>query len=521
MKKRTMLLIVILILLLIALLSRKIIMYNNDYYIQQNEIEKALKKDYNSASRTMEEPFIKVNPYNTNELSAYIAFDSSVPYSYEYTVKGKTADTSFTYKNDSKTKQIIIPIVGLYQNENNLVSIEFFSEDNKSKKMSYNLRTEAIEGSTTVDIKNKNTYDKLMNDSVIVDNYNNLYDKNGDIRLSGVLQNSWYGYAKLYDGHILISSKKSLNKEFNSIYNVNLMGRINPDFKMQAPKGYEFHHDMTFGNEKLYALISDDSHILESEIGVFDKHGNFEDIIDIAPYFPEDEMPENNADENSLHLNSIDFLKSENQLVLSSRNFGKVLSYDLDDATISWMLDQPEGIAKENQKYMLNPTSESIHYTSGQHTAAVVSEEQLPQTVKYDSNMRYISVFDNQSCVSKNGPNPIKVQNSEEIKNICINKEARGIIYELNLKEKTFTQVYEINSEYKSPYKGSYNLGENYQELFVAMAGQYQLFDTKGNLIANMYMPLVKQDTLDENGFFSYRAKKVTVSKLKRLIEKF
>ena len=55
---------------------------------------------------------VKLNPYDKNKLCALISIDSTEAVRFDYTVKGKTANTSFHYGTDQYSVNPEIVVVG-------------------------------------------------------------------------------------------------------------------------------------------------------------------------------------------------------------------------------------------------------------------------------------------------------------------------------------------------------------------------------------------------------------------------
>lgn len=495
---------------------------NNTYIEMQTAQENIIKAEFNEKDNTMDSPLIAVNPYGTNELSAYVAFNSETKYKYEYTVPGKTEDTSFTYSSEEFENKLIIPVVGLYANVENKVHFKFTDEEGNVKEKDYSIKTEFDDKNAEIDVKDVDDYEKFMNNSLIVDNYAYGYDKNGDIRIAGLTTKSWYGTVKLYNGHILIPETKGNSTLFTSVYNVNLMGRANPDFKLDAPSGYVFHHDMTVVGDELYALVAPYNGVkegssLESEIAVYSSTGELKEIINLSGQFFDDDLVAGNSNPNDMHLNSIDYLESENELILSSRSYSRILAYNLGSKNIDWIIDDPKTVGKENQQYLLKAIND-VNWTSGQHTVNVLDKSDIPAG-SYQENHIYLSVFDNQSCVEPNQEEVTKTLDDEVVD--CNTLNAQGLIYELDLENKTVKQIKKTSSEFSGEFTGLYSINSQYQEMYTSAVGEYQMFDLDGNVIFNMYIPKVEKNGLTENEPFTYRAQKITANRLKEKIDNF
>lgn len=497
----------------------------DSYISNQNEIEEEMHKEYNEKDRTMNNPYIKVNPYKTNELSAYLAFDNEVPVKYTYEVEGKTEDTSYTYSNSTYTKNPIIPIVGLYPEYNNTVKINYTSKDGKETNKTYKIKTESADipvKKAKITVENQNTYEKLMKNSAIIDNYSYVYDKNGDLRVSGLTKESWYGYTQEYDGHYLISEADS-NGKYTHMYNVNTMGRANPDFVINAPKGYFFAHDAVYAKGKIYALVSPiqksytSEQNREADIAVYNKDGKQEDLIQLSDLNkPTDKVVANSAPYD-FHLNSVDYYAKKNELILNSRTYSRIYGYNLSTNKVDWIIDNPTTVSKDDQSLELKPVGE-IDYPNGEHTVKVANKY-LKNEPYYNSDILYLSIYNNRTCTNSDGQEVTKKYADEQGK--CDTQSAQGLIYEVDLQNKTYKQVDKIDTPYKSSTTGNFYLNDNYKEIYDSNPGHYLLYDENNNLVSDTFIPVVSQNGKTEDDPFTYRARKINVSDLSDHLQNF
>lgn len=501
-------------------------MYNKDdrempiAIVNQNAAEEKMQEEYEAGTWTMDEPYIKVNPYDTNELSAYLAFEADQASTWAYTVKGKTEEVDFSYSTDKASKEILIPIFGLYSGQNT-VNITFTAKDGTETEKEYSITTDDM-SSNAVEwhVKDKDQFTTIMGTRVFVDNYTNIYDSNGDIRVSGLVPYTHYGYLKLVNGKLLVVASQDKSDPLKTIYETNLMGRLNPDYFMLAPDGLKFHHDFIGVDGKTYALTSpseniEEDTIKESKIAVYNKRGRLIDEYDMADYLvQEGNMVAANSVSYDVHLNGIDYIKEENQLVLSSRSYSAIYGFDLDTKEIAWAIDDPNTTTIDN---VLSPIGE-VDYASGQHTPIVLTEDMDLPYFEREEGKYYISIFDNQSSINSNGDEVYKpFEGGEHSDSEFETGNAQGIIYAIDLNNMTVEEVSKVTGNYQTPFMGSYRPESEYQELYISIPGEYELFDTEGNLVADGFLTNSLESGMSEDEPFSYRARIVSVSDLLNL----
>ena len=89
---------------------------------RQYQNEEAMRKELERGNYTAEHPYIVVNPYLVNPLTAMILFKTEKEEAVTLTVKGKEAAGDITH-TFPKAKEQILPVLGLYPEYDNTVVI--------------------------------------------------------------------------------------------------------------------------------------------------------------------------------------------------------------------------------------------------------------------------------------------------------------------------------------------------------------------------------------------------------------
>lgn len=504
-----------------------------DKITEQNKIEKEYLNQFDKGDYTVDEPLIIVNPYESNQLAAYVGFKSDEQVSYEYTVQG---DIPFTYTSDELTNDVIIPVVALYNDTVNKVEINTFDK-NGSAVDSTILEISTKESTiptevATADVTNvkKDEFTKFMDGKFLIDNYTNIYDADGNLRGYNLAPTSQYAYLKIIDDKFLVVDKWGADSGYNKvIYSYSMMGRIDPDYYLISPEGTKFHHDFTQVGDKLYALtssVSDDSDYVdsmkESLVSVYSlKTGKLEQTIDFSEYFESDDnKPNLGANANDLHLNSIDYYEPENMLIIDSRSYSSFFGYSLDTNQIEWVFDDADTVGANISELLLTPVGD-VEYPSGEHTA-FVANDYVPDDIKQDGNL-YISVFDNRQCLNSNEKEITKERSEDADIPACNNIDglkSRGILYEINLEDKTVKTVWKIDFDTYTGFKGGFNmLANGYKETYVANATSYEVYNADNELIGKYKIHTSEDEFGNEDIPFLYRANSVKTETLQQFVE--
>lgn len=500
------------------------------------EAQQVLEENYidqlENGNFTIDNPLVIQNPYQSNELAAYVGFDSVQEVSYEYTVNGKVP---FSYVSTELSNQVIIPVVGLYNDSVNTVTITTYDpEGTYVASNTIEISTEdtgiADELNTAkVEIYNQTEFNKFMDGRFFIDNYTNIYDQNGDLRAANIAPDSDYAYMKIVDDQFLVADKWSAESKYKKVlFSYSVMGRINPDFYFVSPEGTKFHHDLTTDGEKLYALtssVSDDSGFAESMkeslISVYDMNGQLLETIDLTPFFDDKaNLPNMGANVNDLHLNSLDYYEPENMLIVDSRSLSGFFGYSLDTNQVEWIFDDINTLSSKLQDVALAPVGE-MEYPSGEHTAYVAND--YIDNVEEDE--LYISIFDNRQCVDEDYQEVTKTfsdePNIEECSEIAPEGlKSRAILYKINLTDRTVETVDTIDFTTFSSFKGGFNmLADGYKETYVANATSFEVYDANNELVVTYKLNTNENANVSEEEAFLYRANSFTTKTLQNFVE--
>lgn len=431
----------------------------NEIVTEQTEAINKIKEEYSADDYTFDNPYIKVNPYLYNDLSAYVIFESDSKITYSYSVKSKENSTTpdFTYSMDEPTKgTIIIPVVALYENYDNVVTISV-TDGEETTEQTVTITTEAapdnyeqvvVQGGKLNDQAteaDKETYEKynvdssnvdveILDDSVLqyfdngfllLDTYD-IYDIDGNLRFSSPTKTLGESGLKMSNGRFFF-----LNQGRTKAYYADLMGKIYSEFKLPeielaGTEGFEFHHDsvITPDGKYVYALAGfsdvtldeiDDSTdmdiIMESFILKFDAEGGYPvSVFDVTDYFGDATTNDRNSaaaiSRDPIHMNSIDYYEEQNQLIISAKRQSQIFALDADNGELIWEYKYPSEVLEQNEDKLLEVTNpDEFKYTSGNHTAFIMRTDKYMTT----ADDLYISVFNNNNCLeSENTPSYVE-----------------------------------------------------------------------------------------------------------------
>ena len=106
---------------------------------QQAAAEGSMRKEFAQGVYTLEKPYIKLNPYLINPLSAVVAFRTEEETAVTVTIFGKENKGTIVHTFPRK-KEHILPILGLYGGYGNQVELRLYG----GRAHTITIRTEAL-----------------------------------------------------------------------------------------------------------------------------------------------------------------------------------------------------------------------------------------------------------------------------------------------------------------------------------------------------------------------------------------
>lgn len=405
---------------------------------KQEKIEKKFKTE----GYTINKPNVILNPYGNSPLTALIMFETKNKVSPKVTIKGKSEKTTFTYTAE-KSKKHYLNIYGLYPDKENTIIIEYGKTKKEIKIKTNKLPDDFV---TVKDVYKDE--DKLTNDLYFFTpsskGYTCAYDINGDVRWYLTNEALWQN-TRLKNGHLLLSTERLINTPYymTGLYEMDLMGKIYAEYSLKG--GY--HHDYyemengnlliasdDFNNE--YGTVEDYIVELDRKTGKIVKKIDLKKILNM-----EDGKSENWSEYDWFHNNSVWYDKKTNSITLSGRHQDAVINIDYTSGKLNWILGDSTNWSKKYQKYFLKKGNKKTEFQWSQHAAMITKEG-------------YLFLFDNGNNKSKNKEEYTPAENSY----------SRGVMYKINTKNMTATQIWQYGKERGSKFYSPYISDVDYIE---------------------------------------------------------
>ncbi|BDZ30673.1 aryl-sulfate sulfotransferase [Lactiplantibacillus sp. WILCCON 0030] len=432
----------------------------------QSSVTTTLKKAVADTSLNLDKMYTKVDPYGVSPLSAVAIFHTTKAAKVSYTVVGKSKGTSITNTESKYGTSHNLTILGLYADYNNTVNLKVTYKDGTTTTKTIHLKTAKLPTSLAsvkinVTKSNKNKMALGTGNSKLTfmvrttisgtnqaKNYSFGIDADGAIRWYTTKPTS-HIFKQLTNGHLLIWTKsKNSHSYFDELVEMDYTGKVYKTYKFNhkswgKAKGSkkqnhnQVHHDVTeLPNGDLIATVSDGgrTYVEDTMIVISHKTGKITKVINMKNLLPTKFYTQYHATSSSkymgkrdwFHQNSIYYDKTDDSLIISSRNQNLVMKIDYKTEKIKWILSSKKRSAwpKSYRKYLLKATGK-ISWPGGQH-AAIVDPSSLGQ-----KNSLNVLIFNNNIAV---GETKSALKKSS-------GKYSEGVEYKINEKTKTIKQV--------------------------------------------------------------------------------
>ncbi len=389
-----------------------------DEITEQDKVIETQTNKYNKGDYTAEDPFVVVDPFSRNVLSAYVAFPVENASTYSFTVEGKDEYTSFTSSSEvEQTGTMIVPVYGLYADYNNTVTIDVLEGGEVVNTVTTKIKTKAVNEDFAIyeSIDMDTSYSSVEEAAATLENgflftsKDNGYDINGEIRVALGDFSIAYENGVQYnaDGSLLMTSLAQ-----NAIYDVDMNGYINAIYV--GPEDKVFHHDaFVASNGYVYALTDYDVDFETSQAEDKLNMGTiavYEQGTVSTPVYEKDLSLDfigslvNNGTTSGgqytdlLHLNSVTYDEPTDTIIVSSQSTNMIIGLDAHNLDVKWTNAEEENRITLGE-YALEQL-DGYEAPNGQHNVHVTNDP------KYDDGKDYtieVQVFDNLFCVDEEG----------------------------------------------------------------------------------------------------------------------
>ena len=369
-------------------IDQKTQMFIDNRIKEQEKTEQELRAYYMAGEYHFENPLVIQDPYKTAPLTALVIFDTEEPSQISLHIPGGGLKTAVDFAFPGYSKHHELPILGLYANTLNHVTLSMQVQGGGIKQTEIDLQTEPLPLTTPifrVDFADANRYSPGFNFPSL--DFKPVFDLEGNVR--------WYSsresfriFSRMENGHFLFTYLTGDQKQ-TAVFEQDLLGKIYTTYYIEAGIHHDI-HELPGGN--LLMTSSDPlSGTIEDLILEIDRrNGHIIRTFDLKDYLDVSRPAEIGLPENDwLHMNSIVYDPSDRSIIFSSRAQSAVVKMSYPGMQIKWILGSHDNWSEKYQPYLLTPLGENFEWPWSQHHATLLTPRNP------DENILDILLYDN------------------------------------------------------------------------------------------------------------------------------
>lgn len=404
----------------------------------QKKVNDELERAKKNKSYSIENAYVKLNPYEISPLSAIIIFYTQSEEEVEVFIN----DEFFTKME--KSKEHAIPIYGLYEDYDNVITLKI-----NGKSYDKHIKTDASNIKYPLNIS-KNEVLNNENDLIFTvssyETYFTGWDRNGKLRFYLTVDNrmdvEW-----LPNGHFLIgTSEGQVRENFLSLVEMDYLGKIYNYYNLEHGYGFEMQilkngNYMLAGGDK--AIYFDHQYIYEmnpSDGSVINELDIYDVIKKIDPEFL-DEYLGQKAIRNGFFYN-----EDTDELVVSFREINTIFCFNFKEKTLKYVFTGTSKLFSSSiwNQYLVKV--KSGRYPMGQHTPTITKDGYLAFFNNgYD---RYSITFDGLNNITDNFKDAYTSVEIYDIKN-----NDASLVWKEDFEKKYFSIKYGLFSVLENGFK--------------------------------------------------------------------
>lgn len=404
----------------------------------QKKVNDELERAKKNKSYSIENAYVKLNPYEISPLSAIIIFYTQSEEEVEVFIN----DEFFTKME--KSNEHAIPIYGLYEDYDNVITLKI-----NGKSYDKHIKTDASNIKYPLNISKNEVLNNENNLIFTVSSYETYFtgwDRNGKLRFYLTVDNrmdvEW-----LPNGHFLIgTSEGQVRENFLSLVEMDYLGKIYNYYNLEHGYGFEMQilkngNYMLAGGDK--AIYFDHQYIYEmnpSDGSVINELDIYDVIKKIDPEFL-DEYLGPKAIRNGFFYN-----EDTDELVVSFREINTIFCFNFKEKTLKYVFTGTSKLFSSSVWNQYLVKVKSGRYPMGQHTPTITKDGYLAFFNNgYD---RYSITFDGLNNITDNFKDAYTSVEIYDIKN-----NVASLVWKEDFEKKYFSIKYGLFSVLENDFK--------------------------------------------------------------------
>lgn len=386
---------------------------NEEWQEDQTEKEEKYKSLLESGDYNEDNIYVTLDPYDASPLSALLLFQTEEAMKVGISIAGKDDETTIKNSFDEYTTDHSIPVLGLYADTENEVTVTLTDESGNSMEKKVTIKTGTLAKSiANIDVKEADTTKMEIGDSeltFVVPSTKRAYafDANGDVRWYSTRYNS-HIFKELDNGNLLYLTKESNDADtYNVLLETDYLGKVYKRYDFSSSSAANdtgksegemtvIHHDgIELPSGNLLLTVNDGSNYIEDtmielnrETGEIEKTIDLKDILPESFYEDYDSTSREDGKNDWFHQNSVEYDEADDSIIISGRHQDTVMKIDYSTNEIKWIMGDSSGWPDSYQKYFLDG---DVKASGGQHAAIVLPDqddnEDTTDILYYDNNI--------------------------------------------------------------------------------------------------------------------------------------
>ena len=439
-------------------------------------LKNQIQEQYEEQDYSLNTPLIIQNPFKRNELSALVRFPTEKPAQITLTIFSKDGNNHITHTFSDFNIDHSIPIVGLYPNHNNKISLTAHYKDNSEKTVYHYIQTPKINKRALYIIKEKkdtqNFYHYLYNGLVVDEKGHVRFSFHGDYEMVYFMNNELIAEDRNF-GLIRYSmlGEKIANYTYPQDFVSFTHGLTQKPNKNFLVIGSYSNQTAIFNNQKAQTQRD---FIIEIDFNT----GKTINTIDLANILNPDRSviiksdTKNYGLNNWCHLNAVDYDAKDQSILVSCRHAG-IIKIDEKTKSVKYIISAHKGFEKSGREGAGPALSDKLLTAIDQNNNPFSSKVQ--QGIEKSVQFKW----------------PTKTHDARVVSNNIVSVfDNSGSVYDKNLvtTQNSNAQVFKIDEEKKTIQSIWFKALPFYSD-----SGSSVLFDEQSNYVT-VYTSIIKDD---------------------------